>query len=73
MIKIYVKEGWQLNPNQKVVNAILNRCENNNGECPCHNPGKTREDRLCPCLEYRENDECHCNLYVKTDLLNSKG
>ena len=68
MIKIYVKEGWQLNPNQKVVNAILNRCEKNNGECPCHNPGKTRTDRLCPCLEYRENDECHCNLYVKTGI-----
>lgn len=72
MIKLFVKEGWQLNPNQKVVNAILKRCEKNNGECPCHNPGKTREDRLCPCLEYRENDECHCNLYVKTNSYNSE-
>lgn len=29
------------------------------------NPGETREDRLCPCKEYRENDICHCTLYVK--------
>lgn len=65
MVKLYVKEGWQLNPNQKVVNAILKRCEANDGECPCHNPGETREDRLCPCKSYREDDECHCMLYIK--------
>lgn len=65
MIQILRKEGWQLNPNDKVVNAILKRCELNNGECPCDNPGKTREDRLCPCLEYREKDICHCTLYVR--------
>ena len=65
MIEIFVKDGWQLNSNEKVVKAILKRCEANDGECPCHNPGKTREDRLCPCLEYRENDACHCMLYVK--------
>lgn len=32
-----IKVGWQLNPNEKVVNAIIkgiNRCE---GECPCTN------------------------------------
>lgn len=67
MIQILRKEGWQLNPNDKVVNAILKRCELNNGECPCDNPGKTREDRLCPCLEYRENNICHCTLYIKKD------
>jgi len=65
MIQILRKEGWILNPNDKVVNAILKRCELNNGECPCINPGKTREDRLCPCKEYRENDVCHCTLYIK--------
>ena len=36
MIQILRKEGWVLNPNDKVVNAILKRCEANNGECPCH-------------------------------------
>ena len=67
MIQILRKEGWILNPNDKVVNSILKRCELNNGECPCQNPGLTREDRLCPCKEYRENDICHCTLYIKTN------
>ena len=65
MIEILRKDGWELNPNDKIVNAILRRCEVNNGECPCVNPGETHEDRLCPCKEYRENDVCHCSLYVK--------
>lgn len=62
MIQILRKPGWQLNPNDKVVNAILKRCEANNGECPCFNEGR---DKHCPCSDYRENDNCHCNLYVK--------
>lgn len=65
MIKIHRKEGWQLNPNDKVVDAIINRIEKNNGECPCHNPGVTREERLCPCKSYLEEDKCCCSLYIK--------
>lgn len=65
MIQIFRKEGWMLNPNDKVVNSILQRVEQNGGECPCPNPGKTFEDRCCPCKEYRENNCCHCTLYVK--------
>jgi len=64
MIQILRKEGWQLNPNDKVVNAIFKRIELNNGECPCDNPGVTHEDRCCPCKEYRENNICHCTLYT---------
>lgn len=64
MIQILRKEGWILNPNDKVVNAILKRCEINDGECPCHNEG---EDKHCPCSDYREKDECHCGLYLKID------
>jgi ferredoxin-thioredoxin reductase catalytic subunit len=67
MIQILRKEGWQLNPNDKVVNGILKMVERNNGECPCHNPGETAEDRMCPCKEYRENDTCHCSLYLKKE------
>ncbi|WEU69833.1 hypothetical protein [uncultured Clostridium sp.] len=66
MIQILRKEGWELNPNDKVVNAILRRCEANNGECPCHNTGK---DKRCPCSDYRENDVCHCSLYIKREQL----
>ena len=69
MIKIFRKEGWILNPDDKIVNSILKRCEENNGECPCHNNG---DDKHCPCSDYREKDivtvtyilknnyECNC-------------
>lgn len=67
MAKILRKDGWELNPNDKIVNSILGRIEKNNGECPCVNPGKTLEDRLCPCKEYRENNTCHCGLYVRKE------
>lgn len=66
MIQILRKEGWVLNPNDRVVNAILRRCEANNGECPCHNTG---EDKKCPCSDYREKDICHCSLYLKREQL----
>ena len=64
MIQLLRKEGWVLNPDDRVVNAILKRCEANNGECPWHNTGV---DKRCPCSDYRENDICHCNLYLKKD------
>ena len=70
MVKILRKKGWILNPNDKIVNGILKRCEANDGECPCSNPGETREDRLCPCKSYREDDKCCCNLYIKEDESN---
>ena len=46
-----IKEGWKLNPNEKVVNAIIK--------------GINRCDTKCPCSGYRLNDKCCCNLYVK--------
>lgn len=62
MVIILRKEGWGLNPNDKVVNGVLKMVEKNNGVCPCHNTGV---DKNCPCSDYRENDVCHCGLYVK--------
>ena len=62
MIEIFRKPGWELNPNDRIVNSILNRCEKNNGECPCSNDS---EDKKCPCTNYRNNDYCCCGLYVK--------
>ena len=62
MIKIYRKEGFDLNPNDKIVNSIFKRVENNNGECPCHN---NSIDKKCPCSDYRDNNICHCGLYIK--------
>jgi len=60
-----IKEGWQLNPDPKVVAGIskaLQRCE---GHCPCQNPYKGTDDDICPCRAYREDDHCCCNLYIK--------
>lgn len=63
-IKILRKEGWELNPNDKVVNSILRRIVKCDGECPCDNHS---EDKHCPCSDYREKDKCHCGLYIKKE------
>lgn len=52
MIQIMRKEGFILNPNDKVINAILSRCEKNNGICPCHHP-EEEGDLHCSCESYR--------------------
>lgn len=62
MIQIHRKNGWVLNPNDKIVNGILKMVEKNGGECPCANDS---EDKHCPCSDYREKDQCHCGLYMK--------
>lgn len=64
MVQILRREGWDLNPNDRIVNAILKRVEKNNGECPCENKSI---DKHCPCTDYRVNDVCHCGLYVKIE------
>ena len=62
MIQILRKPGWILNPNDKLVNAIIKRCEACEGECPCHN---TSREKQCPCSGYREENKCCCNLYIR--------
>lgn len=56
------KPGWHLNDNEKVVNAIINRINKCNGNCPCDNHS---DDIHCPCSGYRLEDHCCCNLYIK--------
>lgn len=61
-IQSNIKEGFQLNPNEKVVNAIIkgiNRCD---GDCPCNNSSVNKK---CPCSNFVEHDICCCNLYVR--------
>lgn len=67
MIEILRKKGWMLNPNDKVVNNIIKRCIDNKGECPCYN---NSIDKRCPCSDYRDNDICHCGLYIKDENAN---
>ena len=54
-------EGWVLNPNEKVVNAIIKGINRNGGECPCNNDSY---DKKCPCSNYRDKGHCCCTLYV---------
>ena len=63
-MEFYIKEGFKLNPNEKVVKAILKGIERCEGECPGAN---TSEDKMCPCSGYRLHDHCCCNLYVKDE------
>ena len=65
MWKIYRKEGWILNPNDKIVNGIIKGLERNNGHCPCHNKYNGSDNDICPCKCYLEEDSCCCQLYLK--------
>ena len=59
-----IKEGWQLNPNEKIVKGITKAIERNDGMCPCvheENDG----DLYCPCESYRLRNKCCCQLYIK--------
>ena len=63
-VKGNLREGWMLNPNEKIVNGIIkgiNRC---NGDCPCNNDS---QEKHCPFSNYRTKDKCCCKLYVKQD------
>ena len=63
-VKNNTQSGWQLNPNEKIVNSIINGINRCDGECPCNNDS---EDKHCPCSNYRLNDKCCCKLYVKIE------
>lgn len=65
--EILIKEGWKLNPNRKVTDAIMKRLAKTGGHCPCHNPDAGTDFDICPCRSYRENGHCCCNLYIKDE------
>lgn len=69
MIEIKQIPGYKLNPNDRVVNAILKRCEINDGLCPCvHTTGDYEgKDLHCPCSDYIKFGKCVCGLYVSED------
>lgn len=63
-MEYFVKEGWQLNPNEKVVKSITKALKRNHGICPCVHP-KDDGNLHCPCDSYRLRNKCCCQLYVK--------
>ena len=62
-MEILIKDGFILNPNDKIVSSLTRMIERNNGNCPCS--GNTSEDLHCPCSNYRLHSECTCGLYKK--------
>jgi ferredoxin-thioredoxin reductase catalytic chain len=81
LIKIYSeyaqKNGFQLNPDRKVVERIINGLLENEkikGKryCPCRRlSGVEEEDlkKVCPCFYHKEEIEkdgkCYCGLFTK--------
>lgn len=63
-MEILIKDGFILNPNDKIVSSLTRMIERNNGNCPCS--GNTSEDLHCPCSNFRDHNECTCGLYLKT-------
>lgn len=63
-IKKNCREGWHVNPNEKIVNGIMKGINKNEGNCPCDNDS---EDKHCPCSNYRLHDKCCCRLYLKDE------
>lgn len=63
MVTILRKKGFELNSNDKVVNALFKMIERNEGKCPCS--GNNSDDLYCPCSNYKLLDKCCCGLYKK--------
>ena len=58
-------DDTQINPNEKIYNAVLKRIDKSDGYCPCFQKDVEKEDTKCPCLSYRTKHTCHCTLYTK--------
>jgi len=52
-----------LNPNKEHVNKIKKALEKTGGYCPCLL--ERSEDTICTCKDMRENNICHCKLYIE--------
>ena len=69
--------GYKLNPNEKIVDTILNgllRNKEKKGDiyCPCRiTTGNKKKDKeiACPCIyhkdEIKQDGHCKCNLFIK--------
>ena len=63
-MEYFIKDGWMLNPNEKIVKGITKAIERNEGKCPCVHE-EPCDDLFCPCSSYRLQDTCCCKLYIK--------
>ena len=63
-MRILVRPGFKLNPNEKIVKGIIKAIERNEGKCPCVHE-EPCDDPICPCSDYRLKNKCCCQLYIK--------
>lgn len=54
-----------LNPDKEHVATIREALKNSDGYCPCSIIRD--EDTKCMCKEARENNICHCELFVQSE------
>ena len=52
-----------LNPNKDYRIDMQMAIERNGGFCPCI--VKKTQESICPCVDFREHQKCHCDLYVE--------
>lgn len=63
-IKIVRKSGYDINPNDSIVNEIFRQLERKDGHCPSKVPDRDGHD-YCPCHDWLANNKCYCGLYIK--------
>lgn len=70
--QVAINHGWNLNPNEKIVQTVLNGLNKNIEKygfpyCPCRI--QKIFDFICPCIyannEINGNGSCKCHLFVK--------
>ena len=64
-IKIKEKDGWKINPDNKIVNSIFRDLGKYDGKCSYLN--SYDNNQICPCDDYLLYDKCMCNLYIRKD------
>ena len=59
-----------VNPDKKVADRVRAAIKANDGFCPCKL--EKNEDTHCPCKEMREEQNCHCGLFMKVIDVNKE-
>ena len=69
-VELFLKHHVTYQPDEKIVNAVLNGLARKEGYCPCRLP--KLPEFVCPCQEFRGqladasyHGLCHCRLYLK--------
>ena len=61
-----VKQGWIVNPDNKMFTVAIKGLINNDGNCPSKE-NSVIKCKQCPCISYRVRNLCFCKLYVRNE------